>query len=77
MTDLLLLLQLGSAGAAFIAAWFWFQSGRGKAPPDTWEGSALMPDYLNSISRNNRRGATWAGISALLAAITTLITILK
>lgn len=62
-------LDIVTAVSAFVAAWFWFQSARHSAPPDTWEGGAKLPGFLDSMSKFNRWGATFAGLSAVCAGV--------
>jgi hypothetical protein len=64
--------QVLSALAAFTAAWFWFRSAQGQAPPATWDMIGEMKPWLDEAASNNRIAATCAGVSAILAGIGSL-----
>jgi hypothetical protein len=60
-------LQLASAIAAFVAAFFWFRSAMmGPIPEVGWGGGGDWQVYMDRMSRRNRWGAGCAGIAALL-----------
>jgi hypothetical protein len=65
--------QIGTAISALLAAWFWFKSASGEAPPAVWDQIDQLRPWLDQAAHLNRLAATWAGISALLAAITTVL----
>ena len=69
--------QSGTAIAALLAAWFWFRSARGEAPPATWDQIEYLKPWLDSAAHLNRQAATWAGISAIIAAITSVLSSLS
>ncbi|MBI4083773.1 MAG: hypothetical protein HY423_14310 [Candidatus Lambdaproteobacteria bacterium] len=76
MSAILLGLDLLTAATAFLAAAFWFMSSRKSAPPDTWDGGALLPSFLDEMSKFNRWAASFAGVSAFFAGIRILFQIL-
>jgi hypothetical protein len=69
----ILVLQLGAAFTALLAAWYWFCSARAKAPPMTWEGVGTLQGWLDEAAGHNRRAAAFAGASAFLTAISTAL----
>jgi hypothetical protein len=66
------LLQIGSAICAFVAAGFWAWSASGEAPKMTFKGIGDLTPYLNQSAQRNRWAAGFAGLSAALAGIATL-----
>lgn len=73
MPTVLLVLELGSAAAAIIAAGYWFLSSVKKPPVDTIiEGVSRLREEWTMASRYNSIAALAAGASALLQAATIL-----
>jgi hypothetical protein len=75
MKAVIIAAQAGAAITALLAAWFWFQAAQGKAPPATYDQIDQLKPWLDQASHLNRVAATWAGVSALLAAITTALNV--
>lgn len=73
MMDTAALLQIGSAGCAFVAAGLWWWSALGDAPPMTFDRIEDVQGWLNQAAQRNRWAAGFAGLSALLAGIATLL----
>jgi hypothetical protein len=71
MKMLIVIGQVGTVIAALLAAWFWFQSAQGEAPPATWDQIGQLKPWLDHAARLNRLAAMWTGISAVLLAVTT------
>jgi hypothetical protein len=67
------LLQIGSAVAAFIAAWLWFRSAKHPAPKMTYDEIDDVTKWLDDAATLNRRAAVAAGMSAFLAGIGAIV----
>ncbi len=65
--------EMATAAAAIVAAWFWFRSAQGEAPPATWDQIDQLKPWLDEVARLNRWAATWTGISAALAALSAFL----
>ena len=59
--------------SAFISAGFWLLSAKANAPLMTWAGIGDLPAFLNKVSRYNFVAALFAGLSAMLAALVTVL----
>jgi hypothetical protein len=69
-----IVLQILSALVGFVAAWLWFRSATGAAPPSSYKGIERLESFLNRASYWNRRAAVATALSVGLQATATMLT---
>ncbi len=68
LADIALGLQIASALAGLMAAWFWWKSAILRAPPTILDGGKNLQDFLNTVSSRNQWAAIATAISIALAS---------